>query len=163
MRMQLELQLAPPPDLPDNWVDPEHMGQVLRNLCNNALLQTPEGGSIALYAAQATEDEIRRPSITARCLCPSSFVFLRVIDRGSGIAPEHLANLFDRFYGAVPAIVKQRSKRTIVAPEPPTRQARVPVSASHCRRHQLSFTMHSPAIKLVLILACNNMHSSLVQ
>ena len=44
MRMQLELQLAPPPDLPDNWVDPEHMGQVLRNLLKNAIPHTLEGG-----------------------------------------------------------------------------------------------------------------------
>jgi len=96
------------------------MDQVLRNLLKNAILHTPDGGSIVLDGAQATEDERRRQSITA--LCPSSFVTLRVIDRGSGIAPEDLANVFDRLYRAVPgdrqAAVEAHGRRAWAANAP---------------------------------------------
>jgi signal transduction histidine kinase len=102
---QLELQLALPPDLPELWADPERVGQVLRNLLNNAIMHTPEGGSITICAAQAAEDE--RPMTNDESkefrplvLRPSSFVTLKVSDSGPGIAPEHLANVFDRFYRA---------------------------------------------------------------
>jgi signal transduction histidine kinase len=102
---QLKLQIALPPDLPDVWADPERVGQVLRNLLNNAILHTPEGGSITLCAAQETNDQ--RPPTNDDANTPqsfvvrrSSFVILKVIDSGPGIAHEHLANVFDRFYRA---------------------------------------------------------------
>ncbi|MEO7910961.1 MAG: ATP-binding protein, partial [Roseiflexaceae bacterium] len=101
----LEFQIALPAELPDVWADPERVGQVLRNLLNNAILHTPEGGSITLCAALATEDEGRRTNDEGKALSPfvlrpPSFVTLRVRDSGPGIAPEHVANIFDRFYRA---------------------------------------------------------------
>ena len=102
---QLDLQIELPPELPDVWADPERVGQVLRNLLNNAIMHTPEGGSITLCAEQATKDERRKTkdegnALQPVVLRPSSFVTLSVSDSGPGIAAEHLANVFDRFYRA---------------------------------------------------------------
>ena len=56
------------------------------NLVANALAHTPAGGSVTLRAA-ADGDRLR----------------VEVADTGSGIAPEHLPHVFDRFYRADPA------------------------------------------------------------
>ena len=61
--------------------DPDRLDQALNNLVANALRHTPRGGTITLDAiATATGCQ------------------LRVVDSGSGIAPEHVAHVFDRFY-----------------------------------------------------------------
>ena len=72
-----------PGDLPQVDADRERVGQVLRNLLQNAFAHTPAGGAI---------------SITAQAEAPC--VRVAVHDTGSGIAPEHLPNVFDRFYRA---------------------------------------------------------------
>jgi signal transduction histidine kinase len=80
-----------PPDLPDVDIDPERVGQVLRNLLNNAVVHTPPGGQITV-AAQAGDREVA----------------VSVRDTGTGIAPEHLPHVFDRFYRAD----KSRARQT---------------------------------------------------
>jgi signal transduction histidine kinase len=72
-----------PPELPRVDVDPERIGQVLRNLLSNAVAHTPAGGQISVSAA-AGEGE----------------VFVSVRDTGTGIPAEHLPYVFDRFYRA---------------------------------------------------------------
>ena len=72
-----------PADLPAVDVDPERIGQVLRNLLNNAAAHTSQGGEITV-AAQANSREVS----------------VSVHDTGTGIAPEHLPYVFDRFYRA---------------------------------------------------------------
>lgn len=67
--------------LPDIPIDPERMARVLGNLIINALRYTADGGQITLRA-RAHPDGI----------------LLSVTDTGSGIAPEDLPSLFDRFY-----------------------------------------------------------------
>ncbi|WP_119066290.1 sensor histidine kinase [Aggregatilinea lenta] len=71
------------PDLPPFQADPDRILQVLSNLVSNALRHTPEGGQITL-AARAADRRL---------------VF-SVQDTGSGIAPEHLPHVFERFYRA---------------------------------------------------------------
>jgi two-component system OmpR family sensor kinase/two-component system sensor histidine kinase BaeS len=74
----------------DIRVDPDRLDQVLSNLVANAIRHTPAGGKIVLRA---------RPTPTA--------IHLEVQDSGSGIAPEDLPFVFDRFYRADPARVRQ--------------------------------------------------------
>jgi signal transduction histidine kinase len=82
----LELTLDLPADLPPVAADPHRVGQVLRNLFNNAMEFTPSGGQI---------------SLTARL--NGSWVCLKVSDSGPGVAPEQLPFVFERFYRADPS------------------------------------------------------------
>jgi PAS domain S-box-containing protein len=74
-------------DLPDRpvigWWDGDRIAQVLQNLLSNAIKYAPDGGEILLRVEDGGEEV--RVSIT---------------DRGIGIAPEAIPNLFSRFYRA---------------------------------------------------------------
>lgn len=75
-------------------VDRDRSLQVLRNLIDNALQHTPEGGSISV--------NVCKPDDTS--------VAIEVRDTGEGIAPEHLPHIFDRFYRIDPS--RQRKSGT---------------------------------------------------
>jgi histidine kinase len=78
-RVGLGLNL--PAGLPRVLADEHRILQVLSNLTANALQYTPVGGTVTINAARAGES-----------------VQITVRDTGAGIAPDHLAQLFDRFY-----------------------------------------------------------------
>jgi signal transduction histidine kinase len=61
--------------------DPDRLEQALQNLAANGLRHTPDGGEIVM-SADLVDAKLR----------------LRVRDSGSGIPPEHLPLIFDRFY-----------------------------------------------------------------
>ena len=70
-----------PADLPPVQADEDRITQVLVNLVANAIQYTPEGGEVTISAARQTNE-----------------VHISIKDTGIGIPPEHLANLFTRFY-----------------------------------------------------------------
>jgi two-component system sensor histidine kinase BaeS len=75
------LRVKPGDPLPSVTLDSERMAQVLDNLVLNSLRYTPADGEIVLSARQTGEA-----------------VEIEVRDSGSGIAPEELPHVFDRFY-----------------------------------------------------------------
>lgn len=77
----ITLRVETSPALEQVSVDPERMAQVLDNLIQNAFRYTPEGGEVVLTATPA-----------------QGGVKLQVRDNGSGIAPEDLPHIFNRFY-----------------------------------------------------------------
>ena len=68
--------------------DREKMRRVLVNLIGNAIKFTPDGGAITLRA---------HPDPAA-----PGFIRISVTDTGAGIAPEHQARIFDKFYQVKP-------------------------------------------------------------
>lgn len=65
------------------WADPDRVDQVLVNLLTNAAKYSAPGSSI---------------TIQCRLLGDPPRAVVHVIDKGIGIAPEHLPRIFDRFY-----------------------------------------------------------------
>jgi two-component system OmpR family sensor kinase/two-component system sensor histidine kinase BaeS len=80
------LQVAQVGNLPDLYADPQRISQVLGNLITNALRHTPPGGTITLHTWPGLYD--------------SAQVNISVQDTGTGIAPEELPHIFDRFWKA---------------------------------------------------------------
>ena len=84
------LQVDVPPHLPPVFVNADQMQAVVRNVLDNAIKYTPANGTIIL-SATATPREVH----------------ISVADTGSGIPPEFLERIFDRFY----RIDKARSRK----------------------------------------------------
>ena len=85
----VELKSAVSEDLPPVLADVDRVVQVLSNLLTNALRHTPDGGRVVVKA-EASGDGVA----------------FEVTDTGTGIAPEHLERLFERFY----RVEKSRSR-----------------------------------------------------
>ncbi|HEX5589024.1 MAG TPA: ATP-binding protein [Candidatus Limnocylindrales bacterium] len=80
-RSGVALELVAPDDLPILDVDPVRIREVLANLVGNAFRYTPAGGTITLTGSTA----------------PGGGAVFTVADTGSGIEPELLPHVFDRF------------------------------------------------------------------
>jgi two-component system, OmpR family, sensor kinase len=77
----VDLELAAADSGPEVEGDAGRLAQVLRNLLSNALRHTPRGGRVAVGVERA-----------------GGWARLQVADTGSGIAPEDVPHVFDRFY-----------------------------------------------------------------
>lgn len=77
---KITLSAALPEKLPQLYIDPDRIAQVLVNLIGNALKFTPEAGSVLVEAKELDE-------------C----IQIQVKDSGVGIAKENFSKLFDRF------------------------------------------------------------------
>ena len=86
--VHLDIELAP--ELPRVLADEDRAVQVLTNLVGNALQYTPENGKVIIFAKRIDHE-----------------VQISVRDTGTGIPPEHLPRIFDRFY----RVDKSRSRR----------------------------------------------------
>jgi signal transduction histidine kinase len=82
INLEIEIQ----DNLPRIWIDADRITQVLNNLIGNALRYTPRDGKIILSA-------VKSPAA-------ASTIQISVTDTGSGIDPEALPFVFDRFYRA---------------------------------------------------------------
>jgi two-component system, OmpR family, manganese sensing sensor histidine kinase len=80
----MQFEFAGPPDL-EIYGNPDQIERIVANLVENAIRHTPPGGSVTV---SWTADQ-QRMQIAVR-------------DTGAGIAPQHLARVFDRFWQADP-------------------------------------------------------------
>ncbi|MBI5630600.1 MAG: response regulator [Elusimicrobia bacterium] len=78
---RIRLSVEMPPTLPALSGDPARLGQVVQNLCTNAIQYTPEGGLV-----------------TVRVDADASLVRVGVRDTGIGISKEDLPRVFERFF-----------------------------------------------------------------
>jgi signal transduction histidine kinase len=78
---RITLYSSLPTDLPLVQADEDRITQVLVNLVANAIQYTPEDGDVTISATRQADE-----------------IHISVEDTGVGIPPEHLVNLFTRFY-----------------------------------------------------------------
>jgi two-component system, NtrC family, sensor histidine kinase KinB len=91
---QITLVSEIPPGLPDVFVDPDRLQLVFSNLLGNALRFAPAGSRIVVRArAERPADSVR-----GHRLAEAGAVRFEIEDHGPGIAPEHQAGLFEKFF-----------------------------------------------------------------
>ena len=79
---KVTLELEAEEGLPSLEIDPTRTQQVVANLLGNALRHTPAGGRIAVRASRAGPDAVA----------------VEVHDTGTGMSPEVVGRVFDRFF-----------------------------------------------------------------
>jgi signal transduction histidine kinase len=76
--------------------DPNHIQQVLVNLCVNARDAMPEGGTVTLSTEEVVISD--GPSGTFPDLAPGRYAALSVSDHGSGMDEETRSRMFEPFF-----------------------------------------------------------------
>jgi two-component system OmpR family sensor kinase len=98
----ITLSVLAPDTLPPVLADADRLGQIIHNLLANALRYTPAGGQITLQAEHLPQAAKRERDLLVVTSSQSTGEFLRISveDTGSGIAPEDVPHVFERFWRA---------------------------------------------------------------
>jgi two-component system phosphate regulon sensor histidine kinase PhoR len=120
-----------PEELPDAWVDPSRIGEVLINLIHNGLKYTPSGGRVSVCAVvESAEDAPHTPAAGGKKAAkafveePHPVLVVRVTDTGVGIGEEDLPRVFERFFKVDRARTRQTPSGPTSVPEDGASQAR---------------------------------------
>jgi two-component system, OmpR family, sensor histidine kinase MprB len=105
---------------------PDRLGRAVNNLLDNAARHSPEHGTVEIVASPAG---------------------IRVRDHGSGIDPEDLPYVFDRFYRGAGSRGRQGSGLGLAIVRQVASQHRGSVSAENAPDGGAVFTIHLPAVR----------------
>jgi signal transduction histidine kinase len=83
-----------PPGLPEVFVDPDRLQLVFSNLLTNAIRFAPKDSEITVRA----RPEIVRAEAAAHRIAEATHIRFEIADQGRGIAREHQAGLFEKFF-----------------------------------------------------------------
>ena len=89
----IEVTLTVDKDIPLVQTDPGRFGQILYNFVSNAVKFTPQDGKIKIAVENADPQHVR----------------VSVSDTGPGIAPEHQAEVFEKFHQLDASVTRQHS------------------------------------------------------
>jgi len=81
---KIDLRIELPIDLPQVFADGDRIRQVFTNLISNGIKFTPPGGRVIIGAEKMVKDP--------------EFVLVKVSDTGTGIPPQDLDRIFDKFH-----------------------------------------------------------------
>ena len=93
----ISFELKYPPDLPEVYIDPHRIDQIISNLITNAIKFTNEGGKITLEANLAENIGDFGLISPSKKEYSGKYVQISVKDTGVGIEEENIPKIFDKF------------------------------------------------------------------
>ena len=86
--IRIEIQI--PEDIAPVSIDKELIGLAITNVVRNAIMYTPEHGTVKLQAEEDSEN-----------------ILIHIVDTGIGISEDDMTHIFDRFYRSSDEMVKK--------------------------------------------------------